>query len=54
MLLQETPIPLDRRGREAALVNSNLEDLQPGSGDGWVASPRLYCGYQQSLDVCVS
>jgi hypothetical protein len=33
MLLQETPVPLDRRGGEGALVDASLEDLQPGSGD---------------------
>src|SRR3569833_2344677 len=35
MLLQETPIPLDRCGREGALVDSSLEALQPGLCDGF-------------------
>ena len=35
MLLQEPPVSLDRGCREGALMDSNLEDLQPGSGDGF-------------------
>jgi hypothetical protein len=35
MSFQETPISFDRLGSQAALVGSNLKDLEPGSCDGF-------------------